>query len=186
MSRLIWAPPNMHRSVWRNPPQVLLAALTGREIDKWRRTNTWADNIDMIVFTDDDPPAELRSMYFCRDFAPMTGKHAHCVINAPPESLKRLDEIRNGDYVHSDAEPALRYSQAVNAVGACLRGIKCAWIEPEADHCLGALTLAQTIGFVVAYSHRPMIDSVGAMGAGQLGVNVITLGSIQATGVDDA
>jgi hypothetical protein len=59
----------------------------------------------------------------------------------------------------------------------------CAWIQPESDHAIGVLNLARALspGVVIAYSARPMIDSIGAHAAGILGVNVKTMGSIGGT-----
>ncbi len=77
-----------------------------------------------------------------------------------------------------------RYGNAVRVVGRALRGSRCAWIQPESDHSFGACMLTQVINdVVVAYSSRPMIDSLGAIAASKCGVNVRIMGAINAGGV---
>ncbi len=180
MSRtLIWAPPSAHKTVWKNPPDVLLCSLQPRQIDKWRKKNRWADAIEMIIFTDDDPPKEVRSAFACYAFHTQTGMAPHLVVNAPPKALPALRDM-NGQYEDTDVDSMRAYLDAVGYVAASLLHLRCAWIQPESDHSAGALVVAQRRGMVVAYSQSAGIDSIGAMGAGQRNVNVTTLGTIQA------
>lgn len=183
MSRLIWAPPPMHESVWKNPPEVLLASLQPRQIFDWRQRNTWADNIQMIVFTDDVPPREVRAAYSCIPYGPRTGKAPHVVVNAPSEALQGLKAMANvvytlNDAANEDVDAAHRYIGAVGIVGIALRRTRCAWIQPESDHSIGAIILARTIGFCVGYSQKAGIDSIGALAAAHRKVDVMTLGRI--------
>lgn len=192
MVGLVWAPPNMHSTVHKNPPEVLLCALQPPQIADWRDKNKWADSIDMIIFTDAEPPAAVKAIMPVRPFADRTGLVPHIVVNAPPEALADLDIIRATQYhfgpsaatpgveLKAGADAAMRYRDAVRAVGRSLRGIRCAWVQPESDHALGACGVAKEVGMCIAYSAKPMIDSIGAMAANKMGVNVRTLGTISA------
>jgi len=175
--RLVWAPPAMHEAVWKNPPEVLMCALQPRQIDTWRKLNRWADNIDMIIFTDDDPPREVRALYFCQTFAPITGECPHIAVNCPPQAMPALKRIEV-----NAGTPAGRYTQAVRAIADTLRGTRVAWIQPESDHSVGACIVAQTIGMCVGFSSKPMIDSIGAHAATRFTVDVKTLGKIKGMG----
>lgn len=175
--RLVWAPPSQHAAVWKNPPEVLICALQPKQIETWRKINRWADNIDMIIFTDGDPPRDVRMAFACQAFAPITGEVPHIVVNAPPEAVPALRRIEV-----TEALPAGRYLRAVRAVADTLQGVRTAWIQPESDHSIGAVAVAQRLGICVGFSARPMIDSIGAQAAARFGVNVQTLGSIKGMG----
>lgn len=174
-SKLVWAPPSQHAAVWKNPPEVLICALQPKQIETWRKLNTWADNIDLIIFTDDKPPQGTPLM--CQAFAPATGECPHMIVNCPPEAMPRLRRIRD-----MQGTPAGRYAAAVRAIADTLTATRTAWIQPESDHSIGACIVAARLGICVAFSSRPMIDSIGAHAATRYGVNVQTLGSIKGMG----
>lgn len=186
MSMLVWAPPSQHVAVHKNPPDVLLAAMQPRTLEKWRKANTWADNIDMIVFTDHDAPAALRSMVTCVAFADMTGMSPHMCINVPSGAIGALHDIKAmPSGANALVDSALRYGSAVAAVGRALRGLKCAWIQPESDHSHGALQIAKANRICTAYSQTEMIDSIGMRASTVLGVDVQTLGKISTQQVEN-
>lgn len=174
--RLVWAPPSMHETVWKNPPAVLMCALQPRQIDTWRKKNKWADALNMIIFTDDTPPKEVRVIYQCVEFAPMTGEAPHVVVNAPTQALQGLLRLKATEGPFGAASS---YVAALRIVARSLLKTRVAWIQPESDHSIGALTVAAEVGMCVAYSHKQMIDSIGARAAGSFGVDVKTLGQIK-------
>lgn len=184
---LIWAPPATHVAVWKNPPEILLTALQPKQIELWRQRNTWADSINMIIFTDDDPPSEVKMSTHCYSYAPHTGKAPHIVVNCPPDALPALRRVHDAAQVRSDDESVravTAYKSAVHLVTLALRDALIGWIQPESDHAMGALVAARTRGFAVGYSQRQQIDSFGVISAASMGVSVRTLGSIQAKGVE--
>lgn len=196
MKNLIWIPPSDHAACWKSgAPDVLVCALQPRLIDEWRRKNRWADHIDMIIFTDDEPPETVRSQYFCRAFADQTGHAPHMVVNAPPEAFAGLDIVRSTSYAFGAGaktpggmleaqEAAMRYRDAVAAVGKAIPShLRCAWIQPESDHAIGACALTQAMNrMVLGYSSKAMIDSIGVQAATLMHVNVRTLGQIRQEG----
>lgn len=176
MSRLVWIPPIAHISMHKNPPEMLIAALKPRLLMEWRKRNRWADALEMIVFTDDDPPRDLTNV---ARFAPITGEVPHCVVNYPFDAKRELDALAERPKL-TNVDAAKAYNDAVIICARRLRGVRCAWIEPESDHGFGAVAFAATTGMLACYSGKPMIDSIGAMAAARLSVNITTLGSIKA------
>ncbi len=180
--RLLWAPPSAHAEVWKRPPEILLCSLQPKQIETWRNLNRWADGIDMIIFTDDDPPSVVRNMFTCVAFAPKTGMCPHMLVNVPSSIKPQLDALcaSTSGFSIDLGNPARWYLHAVKILARALRGKACAWIQPESDHSLGACTMAAEMSpdVVVAYSAKAMIDSIGSLAAGKAGVNVKTLGSI--------
>lgn len=176
--RLIWIPPVAHAAMWKNPPAFLIAAMQPQQLIDWRKRNRWADSINMMVFTADDPPKNMAHS-FC--FAPLTGKAPHCVINYPPSMRRPLERLATMS-VLTDVDSARAYSDAVMICAAGLLETRCAWIQPESDHSAGAVATASVIGFLCAYAQTSMMDMLGIMAAGRLGVDVKTLGKIKTGG----
>jgi len=170
--------------VLKNQPEILLCSLQPRQIMYWRARNSWADSIEMIIFTDEDPPMFVKSKFACVAFAEPNGNAPHMCVNAPIFAVPELERIA-ADGLVGTAERSVdnleRYGNAVLAVARELRGVRCAWIQPESDHAFGACLLASVVGLALAVSQREMIDSLGAIASARLEVNVRTLGTINAT-----
>lgn len=192
--RLLWCPPKHHRLMMtpKARPHVLICSLQPRQIETWRRLNRWADPIEMIIFTDDDPPAEVRAVYPTFEFHRQTGYAPHIIVNAPRVALVDLEKVRGtimenvadlqgklGD-TFAARDAAEQYVRAVRAVGRHLQGKAVAWIQPESDHAIGAINMARAMSpqTVIAYSARNSIDSIGAQAAGIIGVNIKIMGEL--------
>ena len=168
------------------PPAVLVAALQPRQAYDWRAKNPLADGIEMVLFTDEQPPRAARLAFTFERFGQAGSDAPWCVVNPPPDAalgLRRLGET--GDEVFSRyGNPMARYGMAVMCVAASLKVFtdQIAWVLPESDHAYGACLLTGIIGRCAGLSGRPMIDSLGAMAANREGVDVRTLGSVKPEG----